>query len=49
VAVICAANRLADGTIEFVPFATLFSGNPYQAVNSPHPDGGFYAQEEIYG
>jgi hypothetical protein len=28
VAVICAANRHADGEIEFVPFASLFNGNP---------------------
>ena len=33
VAVICAANSLAEGGAEFVPFAMLFSGNPYEAVN----------------
>ena len=49
VAVICAANRLADGQIEFVPFATMFPGNPYQAVNPPNPDGGFYSQEDVNG
>jgi hypothetical protein len=41
VAVICAANRLPSGEIEFVPFATLFNGNPYEMVNPPSPDGGF--------
>jgi hypothetical protein len=46
VAVICAANRLADGGVEFVPFATMFAANPYTAVNPPNPDGGFYSQEE---
>jgi 3-polyprenyl-4-hydroxybenzoate decarboxylase len=47
VAVICAANRLPDGQIEFVPFASLFSGNPYEAVNPPNPDGGFFSQDEV--
>jgi len=32
VAVICAANKQPNGAVEFVPFATMFSGNPYQAV-----------------
>lgn len=41
VAVICAANRLPDGEIEFVPFAMLFNGNPYEALRPPNPDGGF--------
>ena len=44
VAVVCAANRLANGGAEFVPLATLFAGNPYTTVNPPDPDGGFYAQ-----
>ena len=44
VAVICAANGLPDGGIEFVPFATLFNGNPYAAVNPPRPEGGFETQ-----
>ena len=47
--VICAANRLADGEVEFIPFATMFPGNPYQAVNPPNPDGGFDSQEEVHG
>lgn len=41
VAVICAANRLADGEIEFVPLASLFNGDPYELLNPPAPDGGF--------
>ena len=41
VAVICAANRLADGAVEFVPFATMFQDNPYEIVNPPSPEGGF--------
>ena len=45
-AVICAANRQADGGIEFAPFAMMFSGNPYEMLNPPNPDGGFYTQED---
>jgi hypothetical protein len=48
-AVICAVNRLGDGSVEFVPVASMFSENPYQAVNPPNPDGGFYPQEQVYG
>jgi len=47
-AVICAANRLHDGEIAFAPFAMLFSGNPYLAVNPPNPDGGFFSQTEVW-
>jgi hypothetical protein len=49
VAVICAANRQPDGSVEFVPFATMFPGNPYEAVNPPNPNGGFCSQEEVHG
>jgi len=48
VAVICAANRLPNGEIEFVPFAMLFDGNPYEIVNPPNPEGGFVTQEEVW-
>ena len=48
-AVICAANRGKGDEIEFVPFAMLFSGNPYLAVNPPNPDGGFFSQDEAHG
>ena len=48
VAVICAANRLADGEIEFAPFAMLFNGNPYEMVNPPKAEGGFISQEEVW-
>ncbi|MCY2990624.1 MAG: hypothetical protein NTY19_22505 [Planctomycetota bacterium] len=41
-------NRLAEGGAQFIPFAMLFSGNPYEAVNPPNPDGGFYSQEEVH-
>jgi len=49
VAVICAANRLPDQSIEFVPVAMMFPGNPYEMVNPPRPEGGFYSQEEQGG
>ena len=45
VAVLCATNRLADGGTEFVPFAMLFNGNPYEIVNPPNPAGGFSTPE----
>lgn len=45
-AVICAANRLEDGGVEFVPLAILFSGDPYATVNPPAPGGGFFGQGE---
>jgi hypothetical protein len=47
-AVVCAVNRLPDGQFEFVPIATLLPGNPYEAVNPPNPNGGFYSQEESH-
>jgi hypothetical protein len=47
VAVLCAANRHPDGSIDFVPFAKLLD-DPYRQVNPPNPDGGFFAQEEIW-
>jgi hypothetical protein len=49
VAVLCAVNRLADDSFEFVPFAMMFPGNPYETVDPPHPDGGFYPQEASHG
>jgi len=49
VAAICAANRSDDGEIEFVPFAMLLLGDPYQALNPPNPEGGFFSQQEVHG
>jgi len=46
VAVVCAVN-VANGQYEFVPFAMLFNDNPYEVVNPPNPDGGFFSQEEV--
>jgi hypothetical protein len=47
VAVICVANHLPDGSVEFAPFAMLFNGNPNEAVNPPSPEGGFHSQDEV--
>ena len=35
VAVICAATKLDDGSIQFQPFARMFEGNPYEEVIFP--------------
>ena len=43
--VICAVNRPADESFEFVPLALMFSGNPYATVNPPDADGGFHSQQ----
>ncbi len=48
-AVLCAANRLPDGDVEFAPFAMMFNGNPYEEINPPKPEGGFFTQAEIWG
>lgn len=46
VAVLCAANRLPNGEIQFTPFGMLFNGNPYEMVNPPKAEGGFYHGNE---
>ena len=46
--VICAVNHLAEGEIEFVPFALLFDYDPYRTVNPPKPEGGFWTQEDVW-
>lgn len=48
VAVLCAANRQEDGAVEFVPLATLLNGNPYELLNPPNPEGGFFTQDEVW-
>ena len=44
VAVVCAANRHEDGSVDFAPFAMIFNTNPYEMLNPPKPEGGFYSQ-----
>jgi hypothetical protein len=48
VVVVCAANRQDDGSVEFAPFAMLFPDNPYELLNPPKPEGGFFTQDEIW-
>jgi hypothetical protein len=48
VATICAVERHDDGSCSFVPFAQMFSGNPYTQVNPPLPGQDHFAtQEEV--
>ena len=47
VAVVCAANRQDDGSVDFAPFAMLFNDNPYELLNPPKPEGGFFTQQEV--
>ena len=48
VAVVCAANRHDDGSVEFAPFCMMFPGNPYELLNPPKSEGGFHTQDEIW-
>ena len=47
VAAICAAQTV-HGEVEFVPFAIMINGNPYEVLNPPKPDGNFMSQEEVW-
>lgn len=38
VAVICAAQELEGGVVEFVPFAVMPNGNPYELLDPPPKD-----------
>jgi Family of unknown function (DUF6117) len=44
VPVIVALNEESNGDTGFVPFAVMFEGNPYELLNPPNPDGGFYQE-----
>ncbi len=46
VAVLCAANRHGDDSVDFAPFAMMFADNPYDMLDPPNLDGGFHTQEE---
>jgi hypothetical protein len=41
VAVLVAIGDNDEGTLDMVPFATMFDGNPYEVLNPPLPEGGF--------
>ena len=49
VAVLLRRQPPADGEVEFAPFAMMFNGNPYEEINPPKPEGGFFTQDEIWG
>lgn len=40
VAAICAVQKQGGG-VEFVPFAVMPNGNPYELLRPPLPEGGF--------
>lgn len=40
VPVIVAVTKV-DDEYEFIPFAMMFMGNPYELLNPPCPEGGF--------
>ena len=44
-AALVAVNRLATGEYEFVPFALMIDGNPYEQLNPPLPEGGFATED----
>jgi hypothetical protein len=43
-AALVAINRSA-AEFEFVPFALMLDGNPYEQLDPPAPDGGFFPPE----
>lgn len=45
VAVLCAARRRPDQSVEFIRFAMFFPSDPYLALHPPNPEGGFFTQE----
>lgn len=42
VALVCATQREADGSITIVPLAVMIEGSPYEMFDPPDPDGGGY-------
>ena len=44
--VACAMQREPDGEISMIPIARMFDGNPYDELNPPNPDGGFFEPDE---
>lgn len=51
VAVVCAVNITLDDRgerqFDFVPLAAMISGNPYEQLDPPNPDGGYFDGAEI--
>ena len=42
--VICAVSDSSDGQYDIIPLARMFDGNPYDELNPPNPDGGYFAE-----
>lgn len=43
-AVICAVSDDGDGVL-MVPIARIYDDNPYDHLNPPNPDGGFFMED----
>ena len=41
IAVIVVTVKEEDGSVQCIPFATFFNGNPYEMIYPPCTDGGF--------
>ena len=46
VAMLCAVYKDEEGRFNFVPFAEMVSGNPYEDYFPPNPDGGFSEDDD---
>lgn len=36
-----------DGQAVITPFAAMFNGNPFEMLQPPNPDGGFFTEEPL--
>jgi hypothetical protein len=45
VAVLTAFGPEKDGAVAFTPFAVLPNGNPYELLEPPNPEGGFFPED----
>lgn len=45
-AAVIAAVGSEDDNYVFTPFALMFNGDPYEMLDPPNPDGGFWNPEE---
>lgn len=46
-AVVCAvSNDKEQNDLVFVPLAKMFAGNPYEELNPPNPEGGYFDETD---